>query len=220
MLYVRFHAVLILAVVSGAIAALAAEEPPAGVVMSLSGTTTPPIAAMSEIPAGTPLQLAPGAELTFLHYAHCKLVTVNGGTLSLTRSDYATDGRIVAEKDGPCPRVHQLSGGSSATAGGLVMRGAGSAPRWPLDREIVLTGFETDRLTAAAIYAEDRLDTPLVQLDVAGHQAKFPTTAAPLPANQRYVLRLTTAGRGQPLDIPFIGTAPDGASLFVILRGP
>jgi hypothetical protein len=208
---------MVLAVV--AVSAAAADAPPAGVVMSVAGGTTPPIAAMSEIPAGTPLQLAPGAEVTFLHYARCRLVTVNGGTLTVTRSDYATDGRIVAEKDGPCPRVHQLSGAGS-TAGGLVMRGVGTAPRWPLDREIVFAGIGTGQLQAAAIYAEDRPDAPLVQLEITGHQARFPASAAPLPANQRYLLRLTAVDRAQPLDIPFIGTAPDGPSLVVVLRGP
>jgi hypothetical protein len=217
---VKARAVLILLLTSAAIPGLAADEPPVAMVMSLAGGTTPPIATMSEIPAGTPLQLAPGAELSFLHYTRCKLVTVAGGTLTVTRNDYSTDGRIVAEKDGPCPRVHQLSSGSSGTAGGLVMRGVGGAPRWPLDREIVFAGLGTDRLRTAAIYAEDQPDTPIIQLDVSGQQARFPASAAPLAANQRYVLRLTTADRPQPLDIPFIGTAPDGPSLFVVLRGP
>ncbi len=214
-----YRALFLLLLTSIAVTAFAADAPPAGVVMSVAGGTTPPIAMMSEIPAGIPLQLAPGAELTFLHYARCKLVTVNGGTLTVTRSDFVTDGRIVAEKDGPCPRVHQLSS-AGTTAGGLVMRGVGTAPRWPLDREIVLAGIGTGQLQAAAIYAEDRPDTPLVQLEITGHQARFPASAAPLPVNQRYLLRLTAADRAQPLDIPFIGTAPDGPSLFVVLRGP
>ena len=202
-----------------AAAASAADEPPAGVVMALSGNSSPPIAAMSEIPSGAPLRLDAGAQLTFLHYTRCKLVTVAGGTLTVTRADYNTDGRIVSEKDGPCPRVHQLAGGAPATAGGLVMRGVGGEPRWPLDREILFAGPGSGDLRAAAIYAEGRTDAPLVRLDVAGHQARFPANAPPLTANQRYVMRLTMVGRGQPVDIPFIGTAPDGPSLFVVLRG-
>ena len=202
-----------------AFAAWAADEPPAGVVMALSGNASPPIAVMSEIPSGAPVKLAPGAELTFLHYQRCKLVTVAGGILTVTRSEYNTDGKIVAEKDGPCPRVHQLAGGAPATAGGLVMRGVGGEPRWPLDREILFAGPGSGELRAAAIYAEGRSDAPLVRLDVSGHQARLPANAPPLPANQRYVMSLSMAGRAQPLDIPFIGTAPDGSSLIVVLRG-
>src|SRR5947209_6720167 len=66
-----------------ATAAFAAGEPPAGMVMSVSGSVTPALAAMSEIPADTPLRLAEDAELTFLHYGRCKLVTVTGGTVNL-----------------------------------------------------------------------------------------------------------------------------------------
>lgn len=117
------------------------------------------------------------------------------------------------------PRIHQLSGNAPGTAsGGLVMRGIGSVPRWPLDREFVLAGTESGEIRAAAIYAEGSLDTPLVQLDLLGHQARFSANAAPLPTKDRYVLRLTVADRTQPLDIPFIGTAPDGPSLLVVLR--
>ncbi len=35
---------------------------------------------MAEIPAGTQLQLAPGTRPTFLDYARCKLITIEGGT--------------------------------------------------------------------------------------------------------------------------------------------
>ena len=196
-----------------------ADEPPAGVVMALSGSTTPPIATMAEIPAGTPVQLAPGTELTFLHYGKCKLVTVAGGSLTVTRTDFTTDGKIVGEKDGPCPRVHQLRGNTSGmVSGGLVMRGVTAAPRWPLNRELVFAGAGSDKLKGAAIYAESRLDAPLVRLDVSGHQARFPANTAALAANERYVLRLTMGDGPDAVDIPFIGAAPDGPSLLVILR--
>src|SRR6187397_1369620 len=91
-----------------------AGEPPAALVMAVSGGTTPPVAAMSEIPSGTKVQLDPGTELTVLDYARCKMVTVNGGALTVTRFDFMTDGKIVAEIEAPCPRIHQLS----ASAGG------------------------------------------------------------------------------------------------------
>jgi hypothetical protein len=194
----------------------AAGEPPAGIVMALSGSTAPPLAEMAEIPAGTPLHLLPGTQLTFLVYARCKLVTVAGGTLTLSRTDFTTDGKILGDKDGPCPRIHPLSG-SGAVAGGLIMRG-GALPRWPLDSEIVLAGDASDGVETAAIYAEDRLDAPLVRLDVVGHRLRLPAGAGRLSPNRRYLLRLTTAGRAQPLDLTFIGTAPDGPILLVVLR--
>ncbi|HVH80128.1 MAG TPA: hypothetical protein VM782_12105 [Stellaceae bacterium] len=196
-------------------------EAPAGLVMALSGSTTPPLATMAEIPAGTPVQLALGTELTFLHYGRCKLVTISGGTLSLSRSEFTTDGKIVADKDGPCPRIHSIGGNQGGTVtGGLLMRGAGVLPRWPLDPEILLVGAGSDGVQAAAIYAEDRPDTPLAPLDVAGHRLRFAATGERPGVNGRYVLRLTLAGGGDPLDLPFIGAAPDGPQLVVVLRRP
>ena len=197
-----------------------ADEPSAALMMAISGKTTPPLEAMSEIASGAKLQLDPGTELTVLDYARCKMVTVSGGTLTITRFDFMSDGEIVGEVDAPCPRFHQLSAGAGgAVAGGVVMRGGvGSVPRWPLERELVLAGGGVDKLRAAAIYAEGRPDAPLVQLAVAGNRARVPEQAPPLAVNERYRLRLTIDGQPQPVDIPFIGSAPSGRSLLVVLR--
>src|SRR5580704_11307855 len=69
-----------------------AADPPAGLIMESVGSTDPRLSAMAEIPANVSFQLGPDAKLTFLHYARCKLVTVTGGTLSVTRADYKEAG--------------------------------------------------------------------------------------------------------------------------------
>jgi hypothetical protein len=216
----RLEAIAASALFCLAVAPAIAEEPPAALVMAVSGTTTPPMSEMSEIPSGQTVQIPTDAQLTVLDYTRCKMITVSGGTLSVTRFDFTTDGKIVAQADAPCPRIHQLSGNAGgAVAGGLVVRGLGSTPRWPLNREIVFAGSGVDKLKAAAIYTEDKLDTPLSRLQVFGHRAKFPADAPPLAVNGRYVLRLTMADRADSVDIAFIGTAPSGPSLLVVLRG-
>ena len=78
-----------------ALASAWADEPPAGMVTALSGSTSPSLAAMAEIPSGSPLQLSAGTELTFLHYAKCKLITLSGGSLTLTRTEFTTDGKML-----------------------------------------------------------------------------------------------------------------------------
>jgi hypothetical protein len=205
---------LLLSLVLFPVVAPAASEPPGGVVMALSGSTTPQLATMEEIPSGTAVQLSAGAELTFLHYAKCKLVTVFGGSLTVTRTEFTTDGKIVREKDGPCPRVHQLSGENS----GLVLRGNTKVPRWPLNRELVFVGAGANKLRGVAIYSDGGLDAPLVRLDVSGHRASFPANAVALVANERYVLRLTMANQPDTVDITFVGVAPDGRDLLIVLR--
>src|SRR5260370_42392664 len=96
---------------------------------------------MAEIPSGTPIRLAPDAQLTVLDYARCKLVTVSGGRLTVTRFDFDADGKILAEADAPCPHIQELSAGApGAVAGALVMRGVTAVPRWPLNPAIGLAG--------------------------------------------------------------------------------
>ena len=165
-----------------------ADEVPAGMVMTLSGSTSPPLAAMSEIPSASPLQLAAGTELTFLHYAKCKLITVTGGTLTLTRTDFAADGKIVAEKDGPCPRVHQLGANTpGTTSGGLVMRG--SMPIGDVEKLLgVEFGDKTDEavttLAGLLSHVSGKVPTPGDKIDLAEHRFEV------LEANQRKVLRV------------------------------
>jgi hypothetical protein len=203
--------------IAGLEGAFAQNDPPVGLVMALSGNTSPPIAVMAEISPGTPLRLGLGTQLTFLHYGRCKLVTVSGGTLSLGRTEFQTDGEIVAEKDGPCPRIHPLSE-AGAVAGGILMRGGGALPRLPLDHEIVVVGRGINVINAGVIYAEDKFDAPLVRLQVSGHSLRFPASSERLTPNGRYVLRLAPEGRTQAIDIPFIATAPDGPELVLLLR--
>src|SRR6266567_8550943 len=111
--------------------ALAAEPDAAGIVMKVTGQTAPGLQIRTEIPADTAIKLEPTAELTFLHYRKCKLVTVTGGTLELSARDFITDGKIEKEVPGPCPRVYQLAG----SAGGWVSRDL--PPRLPINPEII-----------------------------------------------------------------------------------
>jgi hypothetical protein len=100
----------------------------------------------------------------------------------------------------------------------MVMRGGGELPRLPLDPEIVVAGTGSNDIKAAAIYAEDKFEAPLVQMQVAGHTLRVPAAGERLAPNGRYVLRLIMAGGATPVDLPFIGTAPDGPELVLLLR--
>src|SRR5215470_14777887 len=99
----RLEAIAASALFCLATAPAIAEEPPAALVMAVSGTTTPPMSEMSEIPSGQTVQIATDAQLTVLDYTRCKMITVSGGTLSVTRFDFTTDGKIVAQADAPVP---------------------------------------------------------------------------------------------------------------------
>jgi len=200
--------------------ACADGEPPVGLVMAVSGSTTPALSEMAEIPANTPIQLGPSTQLTFLHYGPCKLVTISGGSLTLTRTERSADGKVVEEKDGPCPRMHPIRMAAGTVAGGMVMRSAPSLVRWPLNHELVVAGPFSDQIATAAIYEEERSDAPLVKLDVAGHHLRYPQQGDNPAPNGRYILRLGLKGRSEPLDLHFIGTAATGPDLLIVLREP
>jgi hypothetical protein len=197
-----------------------ASETPAGIVMSVAGKTDPPLSPMTEIAADQPIVLSGGATLTFLDYARCKLVTVSGGTVTLSSTAYKTDGRVESETDGPCPQVYSVKepGDDSRSTGGLVMRGGLGPPRWPVNTQFLLTGPRAGDVRAAAIYPEDHPDTPAATLQMGSGRAAEPQ-GAPLPSpNVRYVLRLTTDNGSATREITFIGAAPSDAQPVVVLR--
>ncbi len=194
-----------------------AAEPPAGIVMKVTGSTTPPFAAMAEIPANTPIQLAPEAGLTFLHYGKCKLVAVTGGTLTLTRGDFTTDGHVDSERPGPCPTIRQLSGTSAgATSGGMVLRG-GAPPRLPVNPEILFVGSRADKIVGASVLTEAG-EQPLLSFALAGGRATLSSDSPPLKPDVRYVLRVTISDQPAPLDLTFVARPASAEDSLVVLR--
>ena len=190
----------------------------AGIVMESVGDSDPHLSAMTEIPADASFQLKPGVKLTFLHYARCKLVTVTGGTLTVTRAGYTDAGGTATETDGPCPRVYSLpvGGGEGHGAGGLISRGVAMPPRWPTRPDIILTGARANGVAAAAILADGQPARAPVSLNVADRRVRAPQGASPLQPNGRYTLRLTIRDRRDPVDIPFVATG--GLDSLVVLR--
>ena len=151
----RFTVLPLLVLVALLSAPAAATETPAGIVMEISGQTAPPLSDMAEIPANVPFQLASNTRLTFLHYGRCKLVTVMGGTLALTRSDYKEDGKVESETDGPCPHVYALPDNADGHgSGGTVFRGAATAPHWPANPQILFAGARAPAVAAAEILVD------------------------------------------------------------------
>jgi hypothetical protein len=195
-----------------------ATEPPAGLVMKLTGVATPPLAELTEIPADMSIRLEPSAQLTFLHYRRCKLVTVAGGSVTLSPLEYQLDGRVISEMDEPCPSVYGIEEPAEASPGpsGPVMRGI--PPHWPVNPEIIFVGSLGRAVRAAAIYADDQPGQPLVRLTVAGHRASLPPGTALLPPTARYILRVVMADRSAPVEVAFVGDATITPDRLLILR--
>ncbi len=192
--------------------ALAAESAAAGIVMKVTGQTTPDLPVRTEIPADTAIKLGPAVELTFLHYRKCKFVTVTGGTLELSDRDFTTDGKVEKEMPGPCPRVYQLAG----SAGGWVARDL--PPRLPVNPEIIFAGKRADKIAEATVYAQDQRERPLFRFDLVDHRATEPAAAAPLIAEQRYILRMKMSDQPDPIEHSFVAVALGTGGSLVVLR--
>jgi hypothetical protein len=196
----------------------ARAETAAGIVMEISGETSPPLSEMAEIPADTLVQLQPNTKLTFLHYARCKLVTVIGGTVTLTRTDYKEDGKVLSEADGPCPQVYALPDSSQGrSTAGIISRGLPTPLRWPVNPEIIFAGARANTVTAAAILTDEQPNQPL-QLVLTGARAKAPQGAPSLQPGGHYTLRITMRDRPNPVDTPFIATTPGAVGTLVVLH--
>jgi hypothetical protein len=204
--------IILLAYVSASVCAGAAEPNAVGIVMKVTGETTPNLAAREEIPANTAIKLYPGVELTFLHYPpNCELVTVTGGTVKLSKTAFTTDGNIKNQQGRACPRLYELSG----TAGGWVAR---DLLRLPVDPEIIFAGSRGDQVAAAAVYDKDQPDQLLFRFELADRRATQPAAAAPLNRDRRYVLKVTMRDNPQSIDYPFIIVSSGQGDSLVVLH--
>jgi len=190
----------------------AAEPNAVGIIMKVVGDTDPGLPPREEVPANTVIKLGPGAELTFLHYSPtCELVTVAGGTLKLTKTDFTTDGEVKSRQNRPCPRVYELSG----IGGGWVAR---DLLRLPVLPEIIFAGSRASEVTEAAVYEKGEPDRLLCRLELADQRATMPTSAAPLEPNDRYLLKLKMSDMAPPLEHSFVAVGVGTTDSLVVLH--
>jgi hypothetical protein len=195
------------------------SDEPAGIVIEISGESSPALSGMSEIPANTTIQLKPDTKLSFLHYARCRLVAVTGGTLTLTRADYHEEGKIDSEADGPCPKIYSLdTGGEVHGTAGFLSRGPPATRLWPVYPDIIFTGARAAAVAAVEILADGQPNHPPLRLALTGLRAREPREKSPLQPAGHYILRVTMRDRPQPVDIPFITAGTSGADALVVLR--
>jgi hypothetical protein len=213
MTYIRCGLALVLLAGVSALAPAGAAEPNAvGIILRVTGDTDPSLPPREEVPANTVIKLAPGAELTFLHYPPtCELVTVAGGTLKLTKTAFTTDGEVKSQQGRPCPRVYELSG----TGGGWVAR---DLLRLAVDPEIIFAGGRAADVAEAMVYEKGEPDRLLYRLQLTDHRATPPASTTSLVPNGRYVLKLMMSDAAQPVDYPFIAVAAGAAGSLVVLH--
>jgi hypothetical protein len=213
----RLHiAALVVAGVLGAMTAglaQAKDAAPAALVTELSGTVEPPLALRQEIVPGTRIKVNAGSKVSLLHYAACSVVTVTGGTVTVTASGVESSADAqVSNKPGPCPRVHRLAtAGAGPLSGAMVMRG-GARLQFSPALDLTLTGSKAADAVSADIL--DREHKP-VQTAVP-IQDGLVRLSTPLQVGQSYLLALKLRGRTEPLEVSFVvsNSTSQGPSIF------
>jgi hypothetical protein len=208
-------AALLAALPSAALAQGGPPEPPAALILDISGAVSPPVQRHTEVPGRTSLALDAGGRLTFVHYRTCRVVTVTGGTVRILATHFETEGgRIESDRQRPCPRQQKLPMTVSAGPGALVTRSI-SQPRLPVltpQPRIVLVGSAASRITEGRCTPQSGgPDQPAHPLTIRDGVA---TPAHPLPAGN-YTCELT-AGDGRRARLTFtVASEPSATDLVV-----
>jgi len=195
----------VLALFLGCCAGPAVAQAPSGMVMEVSGGTEPAIQALTEVEPGFTVKLAAGAKLSFVHYQSCKMVSVEGGTVTMRLSAYTVDGKVLSEQK-RCPKRYALAAGGSTEAGGMVLRGA---PATMSTRPIFLiTGTGADSVVSAELRQDGKV---VASLPISARRAILPDASPPLPASTDYDLVVKTKAAAEPITRKFraVETAVD-----------
>jgi hypothetical protein len=192
-----------------------ADSNSVALVMAVSGTTNPALSIHREIAPGTRIDLSPGARVALLHYSSCTIVSVAGGSATVT--DQGIDAKpadVESRAPGPCPRVHRIiQTGPGPQGGVLVTRGE---PKSYADvgasSQVILTG----KAAADAIGVEvlDANRRP-VDLRPAVRDGSFRLDGS-LVSKRSYVLRIAFSGQKEPLDVPVMIAPGDPTKLLII----
>jgi hypothetical protein len=174
-------AALVLA--AGLWAGAAAAQTPSGMIMEVSGPTEPAVQALSEVDPGFSVKLGAGAKMSFVHYQSCKLVSVEGGTVTLRLTAYTVDGKVLSEQK-RCPKRFAMAAGGSTEAGALVVRG--SATKLSNRPIFLLTGAGAEGVASADLMQDGKL---VAALSFSARRASPPESALPLRGQYEVVVK-------------------------------
>jgi hypothetical protein len=206
----------LLAVTAPGAWAQAAKAAPVALVMQISGTTDPPLARHREVGEGTKVTVKPNSSLALLHYTSCSIVTLNGGTATITADAVvAPAANIASTKPGPCPKVHKIAlDGRAATGGVSLSRAVGpSGVQAPLNfaanGTVVLAGAGAARAKSYDIL--DGYDRTVVK-DAPVRDGTF-TLDGSAKGQGPYKMRIHFAKASDPIEVPVFLRASDGGVL-------
>lgn len=190
-----------------------AKADPSALVLSVAGTTVPPVKLNDELDERAAIRVRPGTKLVILHYRTCKEITVTAGVLNVPLDTFSVDGaRPPEEQRVTCPREQKLISEENFINNSTFYREQRAASTLtaardfrpvslPLRMNAVLVGGRADRVTGMDVLLNDELVTHLV---VDGRKVTSSEDSLSLRPAKSYVLRVTLSGAATPLDFPFL----------------
>lgn len=182
-----------IALLAGGYAGAAEAEVAAGIVLDAKGAIAPTIVPLSEVEAGQKYALGADGRMTIVHYKTCRTLTVVGGSVTFNFTQLVLDGGKVEDEKRRCPKRFQLADGGSTTAGGLVLRGAGSPQQITQKPIIVLSGPRAARMGEAELRGASGV---IARWPAGTRRLEMPANAAALAAGGEYELVLRNGQSG------------------------
>ncbi|MGH2607494.1 MAG: hypothetical protein ACRDHF_00270 [Tepidiformaceae bacterium] len=179
----------------------------AGIVLEVSGPSTPALAPFAEIADQTTIRLGPGSRLVFVHYQTCRTVTLVGGRLIVGVEEYRVSGGTRSEEDTPCPRAIKLL--AAAETAGVLLRGR-PAMRLPVEPAFVVVGPRAGDVASIRITSGSET---VVEAPLEDRRFRWPMGRPALRASTQYELVFTFKDQSAtPLTLPFL-TDPVGTAV-------
>ena len=197
--------------------AAAAKPQMVALIVDQSGSIKPAVQSYTELAAGARLELAPKARIALTHYAACKRVFIEGGSVLVTERTVEVKGATSSSSEpGPCPNVHRVVvAGNTVSTGALISRGAlQPEPRLAPQQRVVLVGERAP--LARDVRILDSGQRVVAGPWAVGERAFSMGDARTLLPGDAYTLQFEFRGDVPPLKIPFTAASTGADQLFVL----
>jgi hypothetical protein len=189
--------------------ATASAQAPAALVVDITGPSDPAVEAFDELEVGARVTLGAQSEITVMHYASCRELSLRGGAVVVGADGLDYPGaRLLGGRAGDCPAqvtVHE----SSLVGAGVVLRSVKPRPAVSPTPSFLLA-------IAGQAYDELRIQTScevIARRPIRSARVAWEAGDAPLtPGDYTVVL----AGEGQMMHAARIRVTADGPGLIVL----
>lgn len=169
------------------LAAPAAGQQAAALVVAVEGAVSPEVEAFSEAEAGASFKLADDAQIILLHYAACTETHIRGGAVEITTVGLSTTGETVSETEVECP--HRVAfKESTGQIAAVVLRGEGGETLANARPVFAIVG---DGVTRIEVLKDGR---QVSVLEVSGRLARWPKDAPALAPGVGYEIAIVGDG--------------------------